>query len=111
MLKIGNKNKKINAQLCKGLAATIGFMFQFRSSYAKVLVLDEAKKAELHMFFVFFPIYAIFLNDRNRVVETALLKPFTFYSSKKKAKYVLEMPARLARGFRVRVGDKIKFIN
>lgn len=45
------------------------------------------------MFFVFFPIDVLFLNKDKEIVDLKQrLKPFTFYTSKKPAKYVLEMP-------------------
>lgn len=47
----------------------------------------------LHMLFVFYPIDVAFINEKNEIVDLKQnFRPFTFYTSKKPAKYVLEMP-------------------
>lgn len=105
------KKKEIKAELCEGLSSVIGFMFHFSPHHAKVLSFKEEKKISLHMLFVFFPLLAIFLDSRKKVVDTKKLKPFTFYTSPKKAKYVVEIPLSLVSGLRLSIGDKIKFIS
>ncbi len=63
--------------------------------------------AAIHMFFVFFPIAAVWLDAQGRVVDTALARPFRpFYAPCAPARDVLEGPpellARVARGDRLR---------
>lgn len=57
-----------------------------------LFVFNEEKRISLHNFFVFFPIDLVFLDKNGRVIEIKRnFKPFTFYKSKNKAKYVLEL--------------------
>ena len=66
-----------------------GLMFSRRKNL--IFVFDDEKRRDLHMLFVFFPINVLFLDKHKRVVEKARLKPFCFYKSKKKAKYIVEI--------------------
>ena len=46
----------------------------------------------MHMFFVFFPIDVLFLDKNKKIIEIKKnLRPFSFYYSKNKAKYVAEL--------------------
>lgn len=63
------------------------------------------RKVSLHMFFVFYPIDVLILNKNKEIVEIkANFKPFTFWNSKEKGKYVVE----LAFPGEYRVGDRIE---
>jgi len=56
----------------------------------------KEKHTSLHMFFVFFPIDVYFLDKDKKVVEIKKnFKPFTIYSAKNKARYLVESPANL----------------
>ena len=86
-----------------------GLMF---SSCPRPLVFAFSKesKQQLHMMFVFFPIDIIFLDGKMRVVELKKnFRPFTFYNSKEKAKYVIELPAGLIEKSGTRIGDTVIF--
>ncbi len=73
-----------------------------------VFEFDKEKYHSLHMFFVFFPIDVIFLDKNKRVVEIKKnFKPFTIYNSKKKAKYIIEIPAGRIQD-KVNIGDKVR---
>ena len=62
------------------------------------------------MLFVFCPIDVLFLDKNKKVVEIKEnFMPFTFYTPKNKAKYVIELPSDLIRKTRTEVGDKISF--
>jgi uncharacterized membrane protein (UPF0127 family) len=63
----------------------------------------------IHMFFVFFPIGVLWLDVQNRVVDTALARPFRpFYAPRSPAKSYLEcQPSVLDR---VALGDQIQFV-
>jgi len=59
------------------------------------------------MCFVFYPIDVLILNEKKEVVEIKQkLKPFTFWNSKEKGKYVVE----LAFPGEYKVGDRLKLI-
>ena len=49
-------------------------------------------RSSLHMFFVFFPIDVLFLDKDKKIIEIKRnFKPFSFYKSKEKAMYVVEI--------------------
>ena len=110
-MKLRINKRDIKAELCYGIKAVLGFMFSvdFLVNKAKVLVFPKEQKISLHMFFVFFPLLVLFVSNK-RIVEIKVLKPFTFYASKNKAKYAIEIPLKLVKQ-RFAVGDKIKFIS
>jgi uncharacterized membrane protein (UPF0127 family) len=84
----------------------------FRRSLApdEGLLLAEGRASvaatSIHMFFVFFPIAAIWLDEDFRVVDKKLALPFRpFYAARAPARYVLEaVPPVLER---VALGDQL----
>ena len=57
-----------------------------------MFVFDKEKRISLHMLFVFFPIDVLFLDKNRKIIEIKKnFKPFTFYKSKNKANYVVEL--------------------
>jgi uncharacterized protein len=85
-----------------------GLMFT-KTMKSAVLVFPRESYASIHMFFVFYPLDIFWLDSRRRVVFIKRnVKPFTAeHSSKRKAKYVLELPIGLGNG--IRKGDVISF--
>jgi uncharacterized membrane protein (UPF0127 family) len=74
------------------------------------LLLVEGKASvaatSIHMFFVFFPIAAVWLDDAFRVVDAKLARPFRpFYAARAPARYVLEAAPDLLD--RVGIGDQL----
>jgi uncharacterized membrane protein (UPF0127 family) len=62
----------------------------------------------IHMFFVFFPIAAIWLDSHGRVVDAQLARPFRpYYAPRAPARDVLEGPPALLE--QVRIGDQLHF--
>ncbi len=62
----------------------------------------------IHMFFVFFPIAAVWLDGGGRVVDVRLARPFRpLYVPRAPARDVLEGPPELLE--RVRIGDQLRF--
>ena len=60
------------------------------------------------MLFVFYPIDVIFLDEQKKVVEIKEnFRPFRFYTPKKKARYVLELPKGSVNRSRTELGDRI----
>ena len=63
----------------------------------------------IHMFFVFFPIAAIWLDDAFRVVDKKLAQPFRpFYAARAPARYVLEAAPNVLD--RVAIGDQLDIV-
>lgn len=83
----------IEAEKCSSLFSIFkGFMFSRRkNAKAKLFIFSRELHADIHMFFVFFPIVVIWIDKNKKVVECSLAKPFSFYKTHK-AKYVLEIP-------------------
>ena len=92
-------------KLCKSLwSKAKGLMFSRKKNL--IFVFDNERRRGLHMFFVFFPIDVLFLDKNKKIVEIKKnLKPFTFYKSKKKAKFIVE----LAEENNYKIKEKINF--
>jgi hypothetical protein len=97
------------AILCRSsLSKARGLMFSRR----KDLIFEFRKPSfvPLHMFFVFFAIDVLFLDDDKRIIEMKKgFRPFRYYRPKKLARYVIELslPRSGASGYAV--GDKLQF--
>ena len=87
-----------------------GLMFSSRQKKALVFPFGSEKIISLHMLFVFYPIDVLFL-DKNKIVVDMKkdFSPFTFYSSKKKVMYAVEMPSGTIKKSKTGIGDKISF--
>ena len=70
----------------------------FSRRHNLVMVFPEERKVKLHNWFVFYPIDVLFLDKQKKIIEIKEnFKPFTFYYSKKKASYVVELPVGKAK--------------
>ncbi len=78
----------------------IGLMF----SPKKILVFDFKNKTDalIHMIFVFYPIYAIALDKKRKVINAKILYPFISFF-KFSGDYLVEIP----RGF-IKLDEQIK---
>ncbi|MBW2982262.1 DUF192 domain-containing protein [Candidatus Woesearchaeota archaeon] len=94
-------------QICKTHWSMFrGLMFSKKKNL--IFVLDQERIIGLHMIFVFFPIDVLFLDKNKRIIEIKKnLKPFSFYISKNKAKYVAEIAKNKRKNYRL--GEKIDF--
>ena len=83
----------MKTKICRSwLSKAIGLMFSGRKRV--VMIFDRERIVSLHTFFVFFPIKVEFLDAKKKMVEKTVMKPFSFYSSKKKARFVVETPLK-----------------
>jgi uncharacterized membrane protein (UPF0127 family) len=86
-LLIGYKGKKIKivALDCNFFKKFSGLMFSDKEK-AEVLLFNfkTKQKISIHSFFVFYDFLAVWLDDKNRVVDLKKVKPFTFCVSPKK---------------------------
>jgi uncharacterized membrane protein (UPF0127 family) len=89
-----------------------GLMFRRSLKPGEALVFSYARESiagsSIHMFFVPFPIAAIWLDAERRVVDQALARPFRpYYASRAPAQYLIEgAPELLAHAER---GDVFAF--
>ena len=85
-----------------------GLQFRRRLKPGEALILvkekDSIANSSIHMFFVFFPIAAIWINQKGKVTSAQLAKPWRpYYASPEPASYVLETGPELL--------DKISFVD
>jgi len=90
-----------------------GLQFRRRLAPGEALILveemDTVMNSSIHMFFVFFPIAAVWINSQGRVTSAQLARPWRpYYASLEPARYVLETsPDFLTR---IAVGDQVDFV-
>ena len=111
MCTLKNKNKILTkkAKIYKNIfSKALGLMFSKQKTL--IFIFKKEKIIPLHMLFVFYPIDVIFLNKDRKIVEIKEnLKPFTFYTPKNKAKYVIELPNKTIQKTSTELGDTINF--
>lgn len=92
-------------KICKNVfSQSLGLMFRRKQNL--VMVFDKERKIRLHNFFVFYPTDVLVLDEGKNIVEIKKkFRPFTFWNSKKKGRYVVE----LAFPDKYGVGDEIDF--
>lgn len=103
-----------SARWCRSsLCRLIGLQFRRQLNPGEALLLVMSKESiaqtSIHMFFVFFPIAAVWINEAGLVTSVQLAKPWRpYYASPEPARYVLETsPAFLKK---VKVGDEVDFV-
>ena len=70
---------------------------------------DSTASTSIHMFFVFFPIAAVWVDGEGRVTSAQLAKPWRpYYASPQPARYVIEANPDLLE--RVKVGEILEFV-
>ncbi len=90
-----------------------GLMFEKKENFNYGLIFHLGTEgrinASIHMLFVFFPIDAVFLDSKRKVVDIARnLKPFTLNCMPKKAaRYIVELPVGSAE--KIDLNDKLKW--
>lgn len=101
------KNETISKKekVCKNIFSKgLGLMFSRKKNL--IIVFNNERKISLHNFFVFYPIDVLILDKDRKIVEIKRnFKPFTFWSSKKKGKYVVE----LGSPNKYEVGNELRF--
>ncbi len=87
------KGKVISHQeiVCRTFFSQLrGLMFCRKNNL--VMVFPTERNISLHMWFVFFPIDVLVLDAKRKIVDIKKnFMPFTFWSSSKKGKYVVEL--------------------
>jgi uncharacterized membrane protein (UPF0127 family) len=93
-IKYKKRNINVIADDCNLLKKTIGLMFSRREN-AKILLFSFRKKQKIaiHSFFVFYPFLAVWLDEKNEIVNLKVVKSFIPYaSSRKKCLRLVEIP-------------------
>lgn len=104
-----------DAKMCDSFFSRVkGLMFLRLLKKGEGLVLKADREGimetSIHMFFVFFGIDAVWINDKMEVTDIKRnIRPFTpLIRPRKAARYVVEMPAGSVKN--VKIGDKINFL-
>jgi uncharacterized membrane protein (UPF0127 family) len=89
-----------------------GLQFRRKLDHGEALILvkekDSIANTSIHMFFVFFPIAAVWVNSKGKVTSAQLAKPWRpYYASSEPATYVIEALPELLEI--VSVGDSLEF--
>ena len=83
----------LEAEECKRANWGLGLMFKTRKTSPLIFNFNKKVDWTLTSLFVFFPFLALWLDDKNNVVEMRVVKPFTFGIISKKPFYrLLEIP-------------------
>jgi uncharacterized membrane protein (UPF0127 family) len=90
-------NKKLNLKVKKcGLFGMFrGLMFCRRENAKALLLLDfkESQRLKIHSLFVFFPFIAIWLDDKDKIIEIKKVNPWKFCVLPQKEFYkLIEIP-------------------
>lgn len=89
-----NKGFEIGVKNCNLFEKFFGLMF-VRRRKAQALLFEFRKPTtmRIHSYFVFFPFIAVWLDDKNKVIEVKKIKPFTFSVSERKSySKLIEIP-------------------
>ena len=73
------KNKKINISVKKilGFWKITGLMFKKKTTESLLFDFKKKTKMRIHSYFVFFNFLAIWIDEKNKVLEWKMVKPFT----------------------------------
>jgi uncharacterized membrane protein (UPF0127 family) len=86
---LNKKNKKIKLKVkrCNLFGMFRGLMFRRREKANALLLFDFKKplKMKIHSWFVFFSFFAVWLDDKNKVLEIKKIKPWKFCVFPKKS--------------------------
>ena len=97
-------------KLCRNIfSKSSGLMFS-KKNKTLIFIFKKEKINPLHMFFVLYPIDVLFLDENKIIAEIKEnFKPFTFYTPKKKSKYIIELPKNSIKTSKTKINDKIDF--
>ncbi len=92
------------------LSKALGLMFTRQKNKALVFNFKKNTRVSLHMFFVFYPIDVVYLDENKRVIALKEnFRPFTFYAPKQKCRYVIELPLDTINKHDLELGSEITF--
>jgi uncharacterized membrane protein (UPF0127 family) len=99
-----------HSRLCRLLGLQFRRRLKPKEALLLVMAKDSIAQTSIHMFFVFFPIAAVWINSAGKVTHKQLAKPWRpYYASPEPAQYVLEISPSFLK--KIKVGDEVDFIN
>ncbi len=76
---------EIDLKVCNGFQKFSGLMFKKREkAQALLFEFKKPEKINIHSLFVFFPFLAIWLDDKNKILDLKIVKSFNFSVSPNK---------------------------
>ena len=110
VLRNKSTNKAISKQVIHARSTfRQGIGLMFHSKRDLIMHFNNPRIISLHNFFVFFPLEIIILNENKQVIEIKQqFNPFTFYTSKNKGSYCIELGTNAAKNH-CKVGDILEF--
>lgn len=88
-----NKNIEIPVKKVSGLGKITGLMFKKKTAKNLLFEFNEKTNLRIHSYFVFFDFLAIWLDNKNRILEWKIVKSFTLSVKPKKSFFKLvEIP-------------------
>ena len=107
LIKNNNTNTTIAKKysICSNIDSQMrGLMFSKKKNL--IFIFPKEKRISLHMLFVFFPIWVVYLDKNKKTVDIRKLYPFiSFIYPKQKAKYVLELTEKP----KIKIGDIMRW--
>ena len=94
-MKIYFKKKKIDIPVknVSSIGKVFGLMFRNRNTENLLFNFKAKTKMSIHSLFVFFPFIALWLDDKNKVIESRIVNPFAFaIRGKKPFSKLIELP-------------------
>ena len=108
-LVIKKRKFSLNVKKCNALERIKGLMFSSKNSEILLFSFRKPAKTAIHSFFVFFPFVAVWLDEREKIIGSEVVKPFTpSVKPKKKFAKIVEIPfnERNSEVIKILVGDR-----
>ena len=105
------KKLELDARKTGFFSKGIGLMFKTKNTNNLVFEFNEDVSISIHSFFVFFPFLAVWLNDKNEVIECRIVRSWTFHvKPKNKFTKLIELPFnnRYKDNIQTLVGERFK---
>lgn len=112
MLKINDINVAKNIIFCNSiLSKAMGLRFKIlKKNEAYIFTFKNPVVAMMDMFFVFYPIDVLFLDSDKKIIEIKKkFLPFSFYESKNKINYTVELSKGSIEKFKIKIGNVLSF--
>ncbi|MEX0932936.1 MAG: hypothetical protein WDZ77_02455 [Candidatus Pacearchaeota archaeon] len=94
-MKVDYKNKKLEIPVHKvsSLGEITGLMFRTKNTKNLAFMFGKKTNLKIHSFFVFFNFLAVWLDEKNKVLDFKIVRPFTFaVKSKNPFQKLIEIP-------------------
>jgi uncharacterized membrane protein (UPF0127 family) len=100
-----------NAKVCQTAFSQMrGLMFTCKNDSSLIFTFKKQTALSLHMWFVFYPIDVIFLDEHKTIIETKEhFCPFSTYTPRHPYSHFLELPSGTIKKNALAVGQKLSW--